>query len=181
MRHIDNWDNIQEAGSYDNPAPGAYLARMTRVEDREDKEYLRIEWDFAEGAYQGANRETYDRAGFWPTVLIRSYKEKALPFFKGFKTAVEQSNPGYTFDDRSPDGLVGRIVGVVLGEEAYVKSNGAPGRRLYVAETRSLDAIRRGDFTVPPFKPLSSGGSGQAPAQGPAFQPMEDDDGELPF
>ena len=101
MRHIDDWDAIQEAGEYENPVPGAYIAVIRGVEDVEEKEYLSIRWDFAEGAYKGANQETFDRAGFWPTVLIRSYKDTALRFFKSFKTSVEMSNKGYIFNDRA--------------------------------------------------------------------------------
>ena len=93
-----NWDEVQEASEFDNPKPGAYIATICRVEDVEEKEYLLIEWDFAEGTYKGNNNDTFARAGFWPIQLRRSYKPSALGFFKSFKTALEDSNPGYRFD-----------------------------------------------------------------------------------
>ena len=70
----------------------------------------------------------------------------------------------------------------MLGEEEYIGNGGAKKTRHTVSQTRSVDAIRRGDFTVPALKPLKS-----APASEPAsfpsfggFAPMEDG-GELPF
>ncbi len=179
MIHIDNWNVIQEAGDIERPAPGAYIAVIRSVEDKEDKEYLLIRWDFAEGAYKGANQDTFDRAGFWPSELRRSYKQKALGFFKAFKTSVEMSNRGYVFDDRNVQGLVGKYMGVVLGEEEYRKNNGSIGTRLYVDQVRSIKAIQDGAFQVPEKKTLQP-----APASHPAytgFKETNDDDGDMPF
>ena len=47
---------------------------------------------------------------------IRSYKTNALPFFKGFITAVEKTNPGYTWDWDEKK-LIGKNVIAVFGEE----------------------------------------------------------------
>ena len=137
----------------------------------------------------GNNRDTYKRAGFWPIVLIRSYKPKALPFFKAFKTAVEESNPGYRFDEAMLDGLRGKRFGVVLGEEEYQKNDGSTGTRLYVVAARSVQAIRDGDFTVPAKKLLAAPTTAQrfaAPESGTqgfgGFTMMDEDDGDqLPF
>lgn len=183
MRNIDNWDDIQEQqpGEFDRPGPGGYIARIVHVEDNEEKEYLRIEWDFEEGGYKGANAETFNRAGFWPITLIRSYKPKALGFFKAFKTSVEMSNRGYVFDCANPAGLAGKLMGVVLGEEEYAKSTGEIGTRPYVYQVRSIKAIQGGDFDVPKLKRLTGE---QAPAAKPSgqFQPVEElDDDDLPF
>lgn len=189
MRKIDNWDAIEEMDGFDNPKPGAYIARITFVDDVEEKEYLRIEWDFAEGAYMGANKATNDRAGFWPTPIIRSYKDSALGFFKAFKTALEKSNPGYAFEEERLNLMVGKCIGVVLGEEGYTKKNGRPGKRLYVHQTRSIEAIQKGDFEVPEYREAkdqkgkvtennSFGWDGQATN---GFADLADDDGELPF
>lgn len=188
MRKV-NWDEIQEAQEFDNPKPGAYIAQICQVQDVEEKEYIRVAWDFAEGEYMDNNRETYARAGFWPIVLIRSYKQKALPFFKAFKTAVEESNPGYRFDETMLKGLRGKRFGVVLGEEEYRKNDGSTGTRLYVDATRSVQAIRDGDFKVPAKKLLAAPSVAQsfaAPTGGTqgfgGFTMMDDDDGDtMPF
>ena len=191
MRNVD-WDAVQENdGTFDNPVPGGYVAKICRVEDVEDREYLLIEWDFSEGAFKGFNEDTFSRAGFWPTRLFRSYKPKALGFFKAFKTALEESNPGYHFREDELNALVGKRFGVVLAEEEYIKSNGARATRLYVAQTRSLRAIKEGDYTVPDKKLLPSDQRDTHRATDPVpvsatgfdeggFAEVEDD-GELPF
>ena len=179
MRRIDfNQIEAREDGTYNAPSPGGYIARIERVKDNEQKEYLVIEWDFAEGPFAGYNAETEERAGFWPTRLFRSYKEKALPFFKGFLTAVERSNRRFVFDCARPACLEGKLVGIVLGEEEYRKRNGKTGTRLYVARTCSIDTIEDGKYTVPECKRLQA--DTQA-ASAPALAELDGDDGELPF
>lgn len=195
MRRI-NWDEVKEADEFDNPTPGAYIAVICSVEDNDEKEYLKIEWDYSEGAYKGANAETFQRAGFWPTTLYRSYKPTAEGFFKTFKTALENSNPGYHFDEFNLRDMVGRRVGVVLGEEEYTKNTGEVKPRLYVYQTRSIQAIQKGDFKVPELKrlaenrkpsPAFGGGSAWAPAPTSGYPPtgqfgeLADGDGKLPF
>lgn len=188
MKNV-NWDNVQE--EIRRPVPGGYAAKIVRVEDVENKEYLRIEWEFAEGELKGVNQETYDTFGFWPMPFFCSYTEKALRFFKGFKTAVEMSNRNYVFRN-DPQSLVGKFIGVVLGEEEYLASDGKIKKRLYVAEKRSGKAIRDGDFTIPELKKLNPGsstssgatnyGGYSAPAApGSDYALLEDDDAQLPF
>ena len=184
MRQIDNWDDIQEAsGEFERPAPGGYIARIVTVEDNEDKEYLRIEWDFEEGEHKGDNAATFNRAGFWPIVLIRSYKETALGFFKAFKTSVELSNPKYIFSTRDIHSLEGKLMGVVLGEEEYAKRTGEIGTRLCVYQVRTVKAIRDGDFKVPKRKQLAQTQSRNTPYSGggPGFSDRNEDDDECPF
>lgn len=180
MRKVD-WSKVEEAQGYDRPKPGAYIVRIEHVEDVESKEYLRIEWDFAEGPYKGENKETFRRAGFWPITLIRSYKEKALPFFKAFKTAVETSNPGYTFSEDRLDDLRGKYFGVVLGEEEYRANSGEVRTRLYVAYVHSGQAIRSGNHEDPP--PLKTLADRPAPMPNgvTVMDELDEDDGDLPF
>lgn len=199
MRYDIDWNSVKEVqdGDYPNPIPGAYISVILGVEDKEDKEYLEIRWDFAEGEYAGSNQKTYKRAGFWPTLLRRSYKKKAEGFFKAFYTNVERSNRGYVFDSRNLNGLTGKYFGVVLGEEEYLKKNGEIGVRLYVAQVKSIDAIHDGDFKVPELKRMTNSPSsytaapqlakhqqnyGYQPTFGSSgFQEIDDSDGTLPF
>lgn len=183
-----NWDEIQEATEFESPKPGGYIAVIKSVEDVEEKEYLKIGWDFAEGAYRGDNQATFDRAGFWPISFIRSYKESALGFFKSFKTALENSNRGYTFDEDHLNMMVGKYIGVVLGEEGYINKNGEHKIRSYVAQTRSVEAIQKGDFKVPEYREndrgarqAASGGHGFYPPKNSGSFVEEYEEGELPF
>lgn len=174
MKNV-NWNEVQD--DVRRPVPGGYAARITRVEDDESREFLKIEWEFADGEFKGANKETYDAFGFWPLAFVCSYKEKALRFFKGFKTAVECSNPGFVFNN-NPQSLVGKFVGVVIGEEEYLSRKNEVKTRLYVAEKRSGKAIRDGDFKIPDLKKLAPSTSA-TPANN--FSVLTDDDAELPF
>lgn len=176
-----NWDSVQD--EIRRPVPGGYAARITKVEDNTEKKYLYIEWEFADGEYKGCNQETYDTFGFWPTPIRKSYKPTALRFFKGFKTAVEMSNRNFVFNN-DPQSLVGKYVGVILGEEEYLSNDGKLKKRLYVAETRSGKVIREGDFQIPELKKLSANASAPTPAPAAAaanYPVLTDDDEELPF
>lgn len=184
MRNVTNWDEIEErSGDFPRPTPGGYIARITAVYDDEAKEYLKIEWDYADGPFAGENERANKHLGFWPAALFRSYKESALGFFKAFKTAVEASNPGYVFDAANCTLLAGKLMGVVLGEEGYTKKDGSHGTRLYVHSVRSLDAIRSGDFTVPAYREKDAPAAGTSAPSGRAQQQFSelDDDDDLPF
>jgi len=126
MRKID-WNSIPDQQDFQRPVPGGYIAVICSVDENEPREFLEIWWDFAEGPFKGANRGTFDRSNgkWWPTKLFRSYKDSSLSMFKAFKTAVEKSNPGYTFEEERVSQLVHKKFGVVLGEEEYQKKDGS--------------------------------------------------------
>lgn len=180
MKNV-NWNEVQD--DIRRPVPGGYAAKITEVIDNEDKEYLLIRWEFADGEYKGCNQETFDAFGFWPIAFVKSYKEKALRFFKGFKTAVEESNRNFVFKN-DPQSLVGKYMGVVLGEEEYLDKEGNLKTRLYVDQVRSGKAIRDGDYKVPDLKKLPAGSAAPATAYASAannYAVLTDDDAELPF
>ena len=187
MRKI-NWDNVQEATGFDNPIPGAYIAVICGVEDVEDKEYLKIMWDFAEGEYKGNNRDTYDRAGFWPTVLMRILQGEGTRIFQGVqdRSGVQQSR--YRFDEDNLNAMIGKRICVVLGDEEYRGNDGTTKTRLYVHQTCSLQAYQKGDFKVPDLKRMNGSQAASAPSYGGgysapsgSFADLSDSDGELPF
>lgn len=150
-----NWNEVEDKQEFIKPTSGGYVCKITMAEDVADKEYLRLEYDFAEPPLKDYYADLHTAKGFWGGKFIKSYKDTALRFFKAFKTAVEESNSGYVFngDERT---LVGKQVGLVLGEEEYNKNDGTIGTRLFVAQERSVAAIRRNDFTVPQLKKLSA-------------------------
>ena len=180
MKVVSNWSEVEEQGNNERkllPA-GGYIGKILSVEDFPEKQYLRITWDISEGEYKGNGASCLERNGFLPKAFsfIRSYKESALGFFKGFISAVEQSNPGYKwdFDERK---LVGKTIGVVLGDEEYRKLDGNIGTRLVFSQARSADVIRGGNFSIPPLKKLAED---SAPAT-PTWSAVDTDDSELPF
>ena len=94
----------------------------------------------------------------WNAVTYRSYKEKALPMLKRFCSAVTKSNPGYIFDAGAQNSdektLKGKLIGLVLYEEEYIKNNGAVGTRLKVDYETEVEKIRKGDFKVKELQKL---------------------------
>lgn len=175
MKNV-NWNEVPDPVEFDRLAPGGYVCVMKCVVDVPEKEYLKIEYDIAEGPQKGYYDALYKSKGFWGGTLFRSYKEKALSMFKGFLTAVKKSNPGFVFENEEKR-LEGKLVGLVLSEEEYIGNDGKTKTRLYVSAVRSVDKIRKGDFTVSPLKKLNN------PPAGAAFYPVNEsiDDDDVPF
>lgn len=155
-----NWDEVKaiDENARRRLPPGGYVVRIVNVYDVRAKEYLEIEYDIAEGDYTGYYNDLKSRFKFWGGKFIRSYKDKARPFFKGFIEAVEQSNNVKLISERGIDEtqLVGLLVGVVLGEEQYIGNDGSLKTRLKVAKVTTTDHIRKGEFIVPPLKTMES-------------------------
>lgn len=149
-----NLENVKEREEFKRLTAGGYICQITKVVDAHDKEYLKIEYDIAEGDFKGHYKELFEAKSFWGGSFIRSYKESALPLFKSFTTAVENSNYGFKFNyDESK--LVGKLIGLVLAEEDYKKKDGTVGTKLYVASCRTIKQIREGDFKIPEPKKLA--------------------------
>lgn len=162
MRKI-NWKEIKASEDFERVKPGGYVAKITAVEDMEDREYLLISWDYATG-YPGYNADTQKRIGYWPTQLIRSYKNNALGMFKSWYEHIEQSNPGYKFDEGNLQALVGKYMGVVVQYEEYVNKKKQVRERLKVMRTPIVADIRNGNYTLPEKNTLEKQGR-EAPVQ----------------
>lgn len=184
-----NLDAVQEAQEFERLGPGGYVCGIIRAEDVPEKEYLRIEFDIADGPFKNYFRGMRERLALdsWPAagVLYRSYKESALPFFKQFITCVQVSNAGYVFKNDETT-LARKLFGVVMGEQEYKKNDGTVGVRLKASTVRSVKSIREGDFKLPPLKKLKTAPAAYADAY--RTQPANStdyaviDDGEdLPF
>lgn len=194
MRKFD-WNNItaKDPDEFSLPEPGGYIAQITAVEDREDKEYILVEWEFASGQYKGDNGKTYSRAGFWPAPYYASYKADNIGYFKHFKDAVEASNRGYTFTEDNIQSLRGKFFGVIVTQEEYQNNQGKIKNSLRAKNCVSIQDIQTGNFKVPKKKLFS----GSAPAPTPSyaspapaadpftsanpFQDLTEDKSELPF
>lgn len=161
MRRINDWENIKESGTFERLAPGGYIVKILNVKDFPEKEYLKISFDIAEGDKKGFFKKSFDNdtrdQKKWPNdgSFIRSYKQTAASMFKGFVSAVEASNKGYTFDFDEQT-LVGKVVGLVLGDEEFLNQKGQVRTRTYVNAVRSVEAIKNGDYKVPELKKLDA-------------------------
>jgi hypothetical protein len=167
--------SVQEPTEYKRIGVGGFICKITKVEDVCDKEYLMIEYDIAEGEFKGYYKDLFDSKSFWGGRFVKSYKEKALSFFKGFITAVENSNSNFKFDNDEQK-LVGKLVGLVFGEEEYKKNSGSVGTRLYVDKIHSIEKIKKGEFEVPAMKKLAISAQEMSAWEAQNNQPIE-----LPF
>jgi hypothetical protein len=166
--------NVPEQQEFVRMEPGGYICRVCKVDDVVAKEYLLIEYDIAEGQHKGRYTDLWADKGFWAGKLYRSYKQTALSQFKGFITAVANSNKGFAWNSDEQQ-LVNKLFGAVIAEEQYLKKDGSVGTRLYVSDVRSVDKIKAGDFKTPPLKMLNNQGAKAA------FGGTEVNTDDLPF
>ena len=177
-------DATANTGDFQRLPAGGYIAKILAVKDVDDKSYLLVTFDIAEGEKKGFYAKT-DAEHEYTHQFIRSYKETALGMFKGFLKAVDNSN-GTNFEPQAEKGfaeqqLVGKVVGILVGYEEYVSNRGDVRERMRV-NTRSAETIRSGNFTVPELKKLETGngGAGTVPVSPVAgFEGITDAD--IPF
>lgn len=149
-----NWGSIEEAKSFELLPVGGYVCQILRVEDKEDKEYLEIEFDIIDGKHKDYFTDQAAHLNFWTGKFIKSYKVSAEKFFKAFLTAIEKSNSGFVADkfDCNPATLEGKKIGLVIGHEKYWTSEGKERTRINVDQVRSIEEISKGGFKLPELK-----------------------------
>lgn len=157
MKKID-MTNVQEAGEFKRPGAGAYICGITKVEDVSDKEYLKVTYDIIEGEFKGYYKEMRENnpEWAWAGAYVKSYKTAALPMFKRFCTAVSRSNGNFVFDGNTVNAdeqtLVGKKIGLLLGEEEYYGNDGELKTRLIVVREFSIDKLN--EQKVPEIKKI---------------------------
>lgn len=155
-----NLENVQEFSDSTRLPAGAYICVIRNVKDVAEKEYLKVTYDIAEGEYKGYYDSFRENHPDWEWIgsYTKSYKEKALPMFKRFCSAVSKSNSQYVFDAGAVNSdettLIGKKVGLVLREEEYYKNNGDVGTRLYVEREFPIAEIAK--QKVPPLKEIAA-------------------------
>ena len=154
-----NWGNVKGVNGgegFQKLPAGGYVCKIQNVVDVPDKEYLVIDLDIAEGEYKGYFENQYVRfGGNWKCKKYQSYRERALPIFKGFTTSVEESNDRYLWDFDETK-LKGKLVGVIFGEEEYLTDSGDIKIVVKPQHFRSVKTIREGDYAVPAIKRLDT-------------------------
>lgn len=153
MRKINNWEEIRDFSEVSSLPVGPQPCRITEVTDVSEKSYLKVEFDIVSGPFKGFYQAIQERSGNWAGVLNRSYKDNALGFFKAFITAVEKSNPGYSWDWNEKS-LVGKFVIVNYREEEEIY-NDEIRTRVRPFEFRSIPAWKEGNIKEPVKKTLS--------------------------
>ena len=187
MRPIEGYDAINEAGEFKRLPAGVYGVKITSVKDVPEKEYLEITCDITKGEYANYFKLLVDAGLKDTSKTVRSYKTSALPFFKGFITAVEKTNPGYKWDwDEAK--LVGKNVMAVFGDEEYIDNEGNIKLSTRLTDFRSLEAYKEGRIKVPELKKVTEQEMTEWKASHSTpettsrnLEPLEIPDDELPF
>lgn len=183
MKPITNIAKVQEAGDSVRLPAGGYICKYTNVEDVPEKNYLYMEFDIADGEFSGYYKALQERADFWGGRCYRSYSEKALPMFKRMCSAVTKSNKKFIFDGNEhcdESTLIGKLVGIILGEEEYIGNDGSKKTRLYVVREVPVEDIKNGKFKVPELKKLKEEES--TTPNSDSFVDVSDSDAEeVPF
>lgn len=178
MRPIRGYNEAQAAGEFERLPVGGYVIRITDVKDEAAKSYLTITYDIAEGQYKDFYKST-DADHVKSHQFIRSYKETALGMLKGFIMAIDDTNGtkfGEGVEVRGLDErlLIGKLLGVVIGEEEYENNQGEVKTVLKVRSCLDAEKIRKGQYKMPELKKLKE--QPKAPA---GFTQFNDDD--IPF
>lgn len=181
MRKI-NLSDVKEAGEFRRPTAGAYICKITDVEDITNKEYLKVSYDIDQGEFKGYYTEMRENHPdwLWAGAYVKSYKPTALSLFKRFCSAVSKSNGNYVFDagevNSEEKTLVGKKIGIVLQEEEYESNTGDIRTRLKVAREFQIDKLA--DQTVP--EPIKVARTEPFSTSSSVFVPAGTDE-ELPF
>ena len=156
----DLYNETEVSQGFTKLEPGIYLCRVLDFKDEEEKQYLRIKFDIVEGKFKDYFGQSEKQFGEWPRdgFEIRSYKDTAMPFFKGFITALEKSNAGYSFS-RTYDFATIRnktFVGIFGEEEIpFPDDNGKPIVKVRLQKIASTDRLAQGEIKIPERKVLS--------------------------
>ncbi len=139
---------------------GGYVCRIIVATDHPDEEkpYLDIVYDIAEGEHAGYYSDDWGKVNIWAHSTRWYYTKAALGVFKGNLRSVDESN-GTSFEVSAQTGiderkLAGCLVGMIIGEEEYAGNDGSTKTRLRVRSVRPASVIREGRFKAPELKKL---------------------------
>lgn len=169
-------------GEFKRMPAGGYVCTIVAVRTKgngidyvNDKQYVKLIWDVAEGEFAGKFSDDY-----W-TGEDRDYGHqfymswKNLGALKNTIQCLDESNPGFdsmaAFDADKWEMFIGKKMGLVIGEEEYTRNDGSIGVRFGFPRIKSVQDIRDGRFMVPELKKVER----SAPAAQPSCY------GDIPF
>ena len=149
MRKV-NWASVTASSDegFEKLPAGPYVAVITEATDNENKQYVEIVYDIAEGEHKGYYSDDWGKSHPYAHHIFMSYKDTALGMLKGRLEAIQASNPGFdafaAWDAGRLDMFRGRLVGINLQEEEYERTDGDTGVRLNVAQVVDAQRVRDG-------------------------------------
>lgn len=158
-----DWDKIDgiEYGDYETLELGGHeviIKNAYEYTGQTGNVSLKIEIDIAgndrqAGFYQKQYDSNISSDRKWPAGACKyislKEEENCIALFKGFTTAVENSNPGYkwNFDEKT---LIGKKLCGVFGLEEYMNNEGEVKTATKLVQFRSLDKLK--DVKIPKVK-----------------------------
>ena len=180
IKKPNNWSELKESGGdFPRLTPGGYVAIIRRVTDHDADQYIEVEYDIAEGECKAIAVNAYERFGNWSYKFRVYYREKSLGFFKHFISAVEKTNPNFTFYFGNVNCLVNKGIGLVIGTRQYWGKDGTLKEAPDVQDYCTASEIREGALpSSPKVRPPKEG---TAPQNAVLPSAADFDDGTLPF
>ena len=160
MRSFE-WETIEEAtpGEFKKMKPGAYICKFWYAKDIEDKEYVMMVFDIAEGEFKEQYNNKWGIENPTYHCIYASYKESAKGVLKRILHKISDSNPGFdafaAWDAGRLEMFQNRYIGITYREEEYVNKDNAIKTNVKVDGVESVPDIRAGIITTPAKKCLS--------------------------
>lgn len=151
MEKINNWEEIEAKGINDfvRLVAGGYEGIIKNAEEytsESGNKSLKVECDICSGTYKDYFQKNYDNNTNsdkkWDNNSTKyiGLGEASLPFFKGFITAIENSNPSYKWNWNEKE-LIGKKIGLVYKWEEYEKQDGVKAIKAKLNGFRSIDKL----------------------------------------
>ncbi len=179
MQPIKNFEAKKENSNQALPA-GGYVARVIGAEVRNSGhgDRLVIAFEIAEGEYKDFFKKKFDadtrKDKKWKGVYRLSVPQEGHQYYKNQKRdfenfiwAIEESNPGYTWEWNEAT-LKGKFIGVLFRDKEYdfenENGNRVSGWTTECCRTTDIQSIRGGDFKIPKAKALNKPAESISPA-----------------
>lgn len=161
-----DFKDVEESQDYgDRPGAGVYCCKIAAVEHKPDKQYVLAYLDFADGDFKGRGKAIEDRTGqMWGYISCYfSYKPKALGMTKHNIALVAESSKCDAaklcddFNSSEGNALVGKYIGIVIGEQEYEKQDGSVGVRFKLPKLVLVQDAKNNPekFKVPELEKLA--------------------------
>ena len=161
---------VSSGGDFQRMGAGGYVCRIQAVRTHgidygnvvdyvKDKQYVKLIFDVDEGELAGKFSDDYwaspDKD--WGHQFYLSWKN--MQSLKRIMVCLEESNPGFdalaAFEADRWELFIGKLIGLVFGEEEYIANDGTVKTWLGFGRAKSVQDIRDGRFRVPPLKKLA--------------------------
>jgi len=161
---------VSSGGDFQRMGAGGYVCRIQAVRTHgidygnvvdyvKDKQYVKLIFDVDEGELAGKFSDDYwaspDKD--WGHQFYLSWKN--MQSLKRIMVCLEESNPGFdalaAFEADRWELFIGKLIGLVFGEEEYIANDGTVKTRLGFGRAKSVQDIRDGRFRVPELKKVA--------------------------